>query len=285
MNDTFVAAPAARLPGAVVRGALAKYAAVAALSFRQRIEERAALVGRIMFYFIILLTYSRLWQAVLPLDAAAAPGQHRSASPASYVWYLAVTEWIVLSQPSVWLDIEADIRSGDVAYQLSRPISYAGAKFAEALGDMALRLIVLGATGLSFARLFSGGWPSPEGLWLVVLVGPIASVVILLAHLAIGLMAFWLYDCNSVYLIWQKLMFVLGGLMLPLDIYPDGFRRIAEHTPFAALLFRPGSLMLEPEPALALRLIAELTGWGAFALLVVIWLERQGRRIITVSGG
>jgi ABC-2 type transport system permease protein len=284
MNGAFVA-PAARLPGAGVRGVLVKYAAVAAFSFRQRIEERAALVGRMMFYFIILLTYSRLWQAVLPQDAPSALGQRRSASPASYVWYLAVTEWIVLSQPSVWLDIEADVRSGDVAYQLSRPISYAGARFAEALGDMALRLLVLGATGLVFARLFSGGWPSAEGLWLALWVGPIASVVILLAHLAIGLMAFWLYDCNSVYLIWQKLMFVLGGLMLPLDIYPGWFRRIAEHTPFAALLFRPGSLVLEPDPALALRLIAELSGWGALALLVVVWLERRGRRFITVSGG
>jgi ABC-2 type transport system permease protein len=264
----------------------AKYAAVAALSFRQRLEERSALWGRMMFYFIILLTYSRLWQAVLGEPSAASAHEAPQApSAASYVWYLAVTEWIVLSQPTVWLDIEADVRSGDVAYQLSRPISYAGARLAEAFGDLALRMVVLGGCGLAFARLLSGEWPSGEGLALAVLVGPLASVVLLLAHVAIGLCAFWIHDCNSIYLIWQKLMFVLGGLMLPLDIYPEWFRTIASYTPFATLLFGPGRLVMEANPWLALRLMVELAGWGLLALLVVVQLERKGRQTISLHGG
>jgi ABC-2 type transport system permease protein len=264
-----------------------KYAAVAALAFRQRLEERAALWGRMLFYFIILLTYSRLWQAVLgEPGAASSSGPHGThPSAASYVWYLAVTEWIVLSQPTVWLDIEADVRSGDVAYRLSRPISYAGARLAEAFGDLALRLLVLGACGLAFARWLSGEWPSGAGLGLALLVCPLASVVLLLAHVAIGLCAFWFHDCTSIYLIWQKLMFVLGGLMLPLDIYPAGFRALASYTPFAALLFRPGRLMLEAAPGNALRLVAELIGWGLLGACVVVRLERRARANITLHGG
>jgi ABC-2 type transport system permease protein len=264
-----------------------KYAAVALLSFRQRLEERGALYGRMMFYFIILLTYSRLWQAVLGSpDAMSSSATHGSGqSPASYVWYLTVTEWIVLSQPMIWQDIESDVHSGDLAYQLSRPISYAGARLAEACGDLALRMIVLGACGLTFARLLSGEWPNAEGLMLAALVAPLASLVLLLAHLAIGLSAFWIHDCNSIYLIWQKLMFVLGGLMLPLAIYPDWFRALASYTPFAALLFGPGSLVMAPDPSLALRLLGQLLGWGVLAALVVVGLERKGRRNITLHGG
>jgi ABC-2 type transport system permease protein len=265
---------------------LAKYAAVAALSFRQRLAEPAALWGRMLFYFIILLTYSRLWQAVLG-GAAAEPSQSHAAGPsaANYVWYLVVTEWIVLSQPTIWQDIEADVRSGDVAYQLSRPISYAGARAAEGFGDLLSRLIVLGVCGLVLGRLFSGAWPSAEGLALAALVAPLASVVLSIAHLGIGLSAFWVHDCTSVYLIWQKLMFVLGGLMLPLAIYPDWFRSVASYTPFAALLFGPGRLVMEGDRALALRLTAELSGWGALAVLGVIALERRARRSITLHGG
>jgi ABC-2 type transport system permease protein len=265
----------------------AKYAAIAALSFRERLAEPAALWGRMLFYFIIVLTYSRLWQAVLggADDAGPSPPQAGRPSAASYVWYLAVTEWIVLSQPTIWQDIEADVRSGDVAYQLSRPVSYAGARFAEAFGDLLLRLIVLGACGLVLARLFSGEWPSVQGLALVVLVAPLASVVLSIVHLGIGLSAFWIGDCTSVYLVWQKLMFVLGGLMVPLDVYPDWFREIASYTPFAALLFGPGRLVMEGDLSLALRLTAELSAWGVLAVLGVIALERQGRRSITLHGG
>jgi ABC-2 type transport system permease protein len=265
----------------------AKYGAVALLSFRQRLEERGALYGRMMFYFVILLTYSRLWQAVLGSSdpSGGAPAQGAGQSAASYVWYLAVTEWIVLSQPMTWQDIESDVQSGDVAYQLSRPISYAGARAAEACGDLALRMIVLGACGLAFARLLSGEWPNGQGLLLAALVAPFACVVLMLAHLAIGLSAFWVHDCNSVYLIWQKLMFVLGGLMLPLAIYPDWFRTVASYTPFAALLFGPGRLVMAPDPALAIRLLVQLLGWGALAALIVVGLERKGRRSITLHGG
>jgi ABC-2 type transport system permease protein len=266
---------------------LGKYAAVASLSFRQRLEERAALYGRVIFYFIILLTYSRLWQAVFGDSGGAGSSVpiQGGQNAASYVWYLAVTEWIVLSQPTIWQDIEADVRSGDVAYQLSRPISYAGVRLAEACGDLGLRMLVLGASGLVFARLLSGEWPSTQGLELAVPVAVLASVVLLLAHLAIGLSAFWIDDCTSVYLVWQKLMFVLGGLMLPLAIYPDWFRTFASYTPFAAILFGPGRLVMEPDVWLALRLTLELPGWGALAALVVVGLERRGRRNITLHGG
>ena len=71
-----------------------KYLSIVALSARQRLQERAALWGRILFYFLILLIFSRLWQALLSGEGAA-------ARPASYVWYLAVTEWIMISQPAL----------------------------------------------------------------------------------------------------------------------------------------------------------------------------------------
>jgi ABC-2 type transport system permease protein len=196
---------------------IGKYAAVAALAFRQRLAERAALYGRMMFYVVVLLTFSRLWEAVLGTHPSSEGGE---PSVASYVWYLVVTEWIVLSQPTIWQEIEADVRSGDVAYQLSRPMSYAGTRLAEAVGELSLRWIVLGAQGLIFGRLFSGEWPSAAGLALTVPVAALASVVLLLVHLGIGLSAFWLHDCTSVYLIWQKLMFVIGGLMVPPSILP-----------------------------------------------------------------
>ena len=139
------------LPHRCWRG-LAKYVAIGALSFRQRLDDRAVLVGRTLFYAVILLIYSRLWRAVLGAQGSAALGDSAlGQASGGYVWYLAVTEWIVLAQPGIHLDIEADVRSGDVAYQLSRPLSYVGAKLSAALGELGLRQLVLGAGGLGLA--------------------------------------------------------------------------------------------------------------------------------------
>ena len=48
-----------------------------------------------------------------------------------------------------------------------------------------------------------------------------------LSTAAIGLSAFWIVDTSPVYWIWQKLAFVLGGLLLPLELYPDWLRALA----------------------------------------------------------
>jgi len=269
----------ARSQLAELRLPLQKYLAVAALSLRLRLAERAALWGRIVFYFVILMIYSRLWQAVL----AGGSGLDHGAS--GNVWYLAVTEWIILAQPPIYLAIESDVRNGDIAYLLARPMSYVGSKLAEAAADLVLRLIVLGAAGMTFARFFSGQWPSAEGLLLAAMVGAAASVVQLLSLAAIGLSAFWVHECTGIYLIWQKCNFILGGLMLPLSIYPDWLRTLAGWSPFPALLYGAGSLVMAPDPERALHLLLEIAGWGALGVGVVLGLERRGRRILDIHGG
>jgi ABC-2 type transport system permease protein len=263
--------------------ALGKYLAIARSSFRRRLEERSVLVGRVAFYGVILMVFSKLWQVVFA-------AQERSGSPApsaafgGYVWYLVVTEWIMLSQPSVHMDVQADIQSGDIAHQLSRPMSYVGSKLAEGLGDLALRLLVLGAAGLSFGRLFAESWPNPAELIQAALVGLLSSLLMLLCLLSIGLCAFWMHDCMPVYMVWQKLVFVLGGLMLPLSIYPDWLRSIALASPFAAMLFGPGDLVIGGN-AIAASLARELVAWCVVAVSVALLLERRALRRLVVEGG
>ena len=266
---------------------LGKHLAIARLAARQRLEERAVLWGRVLFYYIILLVFARLWEALLGSEpqGATRAGSRVAGRPSHYIWYLAVTEWIILSQPLLHLEIETDIRAGVVGQTLSRPVSFVSGKLAEAWGEVAVRLIVLGASGLLFARALGAEWPEPSSLVLAALAGVLASVVMTLALAAIGLSAFWVTDTTSVYLIWQKLCFVLGGLMLPLSIYPAWLRSIAEWSPFAALLFGPAELLLGAPPQRVLVCLAQLCGWGALFALVLTALERRTTHIVGTRGG
>ncbi len=81
-------------------------------------------------------------------------------------------------------------------------------------------------------------------LLIVVPFGLAASALVTAWYLGIGLLAFWLQDVAPVYWVWQKLMFVLGGLMLPLELYPVFIQRAAAFTPFPTLLAAPASFML-----------------------------------------
>ncbi len=136
-----------------------KYTAACGIAIRQALSERAALVGRTAFYVLILLVFSRLWAAV------GARIEIPGATMREMVWYLAITEWIVLAQPPIHLKIAEDVRRGDIAYQLPRPISYLGSCFAQAWGDFTLRALALGVTGFAMASWMTGGLPQdPSGL-------------------------------------------------------------------------------------------------------------------------
>lgn len=257
-----------------------RYRAIAATAWRQELAAGASVVGRVAFYAVILLIFSRLWHVVFE------QGGLPERSPAELLWYLALTEWVVLSAPPLHLDIEADARSGDVAYRLPRPISYLGARLAEAAGAMATRLLSLGLAGVGLVLVMAGEWPrEPAGLLLALPLGVLASVVNLLFVAAIGLSALWLHDASPVYWIWQKCAFVLGGLLLPLEIYPEWLRGVASWTPFPALMHGVGSSAFGWNPELALRTGAVLVGWGLVAAVLLAGVYRRGLRALDVGGG
>ncbi len=258
----------------------AKYVAVAQAAARRALAERGVIVGRAIFLGVILFVFSRIWGLL------GARGALAHAQEGDLVWYLGVTEWCVLSLPPVFLAIEADVRSGDIACRLVRPISYVGAQLADALGETALRMAVLAPAAALFAFAIAGGAPSdPRGLALALPLGVLASVLAAASLVAIGLSAFWVVDTSPVFWIWQKLLFVLGGLLLPLDLYPDWLRAAARLSPFPAMVFGPGRHALGFAPAEAAWTALELVAWLGVAGLLLVWLARRARARLTVNGG
>jgi ABC-2 type transport system permease protein len=259
-----------------------KYLAIALASARRALAERGVLAGRVVFLGMILFIFSRVWETVLARGAVTVSG----AGKAELIWYLAVTEWCVLSVPPIFLAIEADVRSGDIACRLVRPVSYLGAQLAEALGETGLRLLILGPAGAAFAFALAGGWPAdPRGLLFALPLGPLSSALAVLSTAAIGLSAFWIVDTSPIYWIWQKLAFVLGGLLLPLELYPDWLRALARFSPFPAMVWGPGRMAFGFAPEIALETLLELVAWSALVGAGLAWLSRRARLRLTVNGG
>jgi ABC-2 type transport system permease protein len=123
-------------------------------------------------------------------------------------------------------------------------------------------------------------------LLAVVPLGLGASALITALHLGIGLLAFWLQDVAPVYWVWQKLMFVLGGLMLPLELYPALVQRAALFTPFPSLLASPASFVLGTSHLVTPgALAATLVLWsGAIAAALSVVL-RLAMSKVTINGG
>jgi len=258
---------------------VAKYAAFAKLGFRQARAEPGELLGRIVFFAMVLGVFSAIWRAV------AETGALPSRNPNEMLWYLAMTEWVVMTAPLIHFPMEEDIRRGDVAYQIARPASWLGSRFAHGLGALAVRAPVLLVVACATAWIYAGPPSSAAGLAAAIVFGLVASAVMTVFHLAIGVVAFWLGDVAPAYWIWQKLLFVLGGLLLPLQFYPELFVRVARLTPFPAFLAGPASLATG-EPLMHAGVLAlTLALWALVGWIIARGAFARAMRQLHVNGG
>jgi ABC-2 type transport system permease protein len=256
-----------------------KYVAFFRAAAAQARRERGELYGRVVFFAVILGVFSSLWHAI------AEAGMPVAAEPGALVWYLAATEWIILSAPPIHIEMQEAIRRGDIVCQLGRPVSYVGAAFAEGLGLLAMRAPPLGLTAYVCAFAFTGRIPPLRVLACVLPFGLAGAALITALYLWIGLLAFWLQDVSPVYWVGQKLLFVLGGLMLPLELYPDVIRRAATFTPFPSVLAGPASFVLQSGGVGSGALARSLTVWACVTALGVTWVSRRAISAMTVNGG
>ncbi len=144
---------------------MSKYLAFAKLGFRQALAEPGELLGRALFFVLILGVFSSVWRAVA--ESGAVTGRQ----PAEMLWYLAVTEWVLMSAPLVQFQMEEDIHRGDVAYQITRPASWLGARLSHGLGALAVRAPLLLVVAFAAAWSVAGPPARPAGLGVAIAIG------------------------------------------------------------------------------------------------------------------
>ena len=148
---------------------------------------------------------------------------------------------------------------------------------------MTAKIAVLAAPGAALAYWLTG--TAPFGLAVVPAAGVsvVAGAANLLAmQVLVGLSTAWLGTARPVFFIAQKLMFVLGGLILPLDAYPAVLVKIAWLTPFPAMLYAPASIALDPTwPHVAAMLAVQAFWLGVAWLAIVTASAAFERRFIT----
>jgi ABC-2 type transport system permease protein len=256
-----------------------KYGAFLRIAAAGARQERAEIYGRGIFFVIVLGVFTSLWNAVREA------GMPIAAEPASLVWYLAITEWILLSMPMMHMEIQESIRRGDIVCQIGRPVSYVGAVVAEGIGALLVRAPLLFVIACVTASILTGHVPPVRVLLTIVPIGLVATALLTAIYVGLGLAAFWLGDASPLWWVSQKLLFVLGGLMMPLSLYPDAIQRAAAFTPFPAILAGPATLALHESVEGLGALMLSLAGWLVVTMVTLQLLFRRATRTLTMNGG
>ena len=76
------------------------------------------------------------------------------------------------------MDIEYELKTGQLAYFLPRPVSYLGSKLVEGLAALLLNMLVLGTVAFAFSYFWTGELPfTPASFSIAIFLGVLGGFV------------------------------------------------------------------------------------------------------------
>ncbi len=260
-----------------------KYLAVARTTTLASLIYDRDLLLRSLFMVVVMGIFVQLWTATY-----AATGQSSIAGfgVRDLIWYMVITEGLVLSVPRIVQTIDAEVRGGDVAYRLTRPYSYPLYHVAGFWGETVVRLPINLLVGGAVA-LLAVGPPAislESALATVVTIAVAISLMGVLAVL-IGLTAFWVEDTLPIDWIYNKFVFTLGGMFLPLDLFPDWLAAVSRVLPFASICYAPARLFVAFSWDAFGSLVLTQAAWLLLSAVVVQFVFSRAVRRVVAHGG
>ena len=262
---------------------VAKYLTVMVVTARSGLAYPFDTFARAGFMAVVIFVFIQLWSAAFQLTGQ---GSVAGYDLPRMIWYLVLTETIIMSCPRVSSEVDQQVKAGDLAYALNRPYNFGLFHYAQYMGKAALTLPLNFLVGGALALVFAGAPVVPGYAWPAIgLAAILAMTLNFVVEFSIGLLGFWFEDTFAFFWIYQKIVFTFGGLFLPLELFPEPLRQIAAVLPFTSISYGPGRLAA----TFALSRFIETLGTQVFWLIAVgllaMLLYRRGVRRINVNGG
>ena len=260
---------------------LRKYAVIARVSLSSAIAYRACLVSQFCFYALFVYVFTNLWRAIYR------EGSVHGYDYAQMVWYLIMTEFVTFAcGTGIFRNMNEEVKSGSIAYQLGRPTHYVWYQFANSMGQVLLNFVGFGALAGILGLILVGPLPTFRLAGLPALALSLALSILLnfFSLMLIGLSAFVLEDNFALFLIYQKASFMLG-MFLPVEFLPAWLQQIAKSLPFSYIYWAPAKLFVDYSQEICRELIPRQGAWAAAAIALTLACYRLSVRRLQVNGG
>jgi ABC-2 type transport system permease protein len=270
----------------------APYLHIATTRFRALLQYRGAALGGLFTQTFFGLVRIMVLSAFYAASAATPPLP--LSSVVAYVW---LGQAVFLLFP--WRldpDIAEPIRSGNIAYELCRPLDLHTVWLARALAmrtaPVLLRLVPMAIVAtLVLPALGLAAWalPPPAGaaalaLWLAAFAGAVLVSAALTALVHVGLL--WTVGGDGVVVLVGTAAVLLGGLIVPLPLFPDWAQPWLLALPFAGILDLPARVYTGALAGTdAAWVLVHQAVWSALLIAAGRLLLARRIRHLAVQGG
>ena len=247
-------------------------------------RRRELVVGALfssMLIAIISATLGFLWIAALP-DGESIRGYDATMM----VWYIAIAEAVVNGvDQRLMVRLGEELRRGDVTVELLRPVTVVWMLVSRELGRSLLRFALSLPACCLVAWWLAGAPPAWWALASLLVTGPLAVLVQMLIVVASSSSALWLGDTTAAWFLLQKLVFLAGGMLLPLEFWPGIAGDVLLVLPWASTAYVPAHLSVSFDAMRLVELAALQAAWVAGLAVITAAAWARGERHLLRGAG
>lgn len=258
------------------------------LRFMMGLQYRAAALAGVFTQFFWGAMNILMYHAFYESDPSAFPMTLEAT--VTYVWL----QQALLALFAAWMiehEIFDDIRSGNVAYELCRPIRVYDMWFARSVANRLSRAALRCAPILLVAAFLPAGYgigapASVRHFVLFLLTGGLGFLVTVAFFMLVYALTFYTISPNGLRILITSVSEFFAGGVIPLPFFPERVRAVFELLPFASMQNVPlriySASMTDAQMG---RAIALQVFWLAALVLAGRWLCAAALRRISVQGG
>ena len=256
------------------------YFTVFKMRLRMELQYRGAMIGGIicqMFFGLILVALYRALYAGKPQSIPI-------ESVATYVWLQQAFFRMMLASDSELVD---KIKSGDIAYDMCRPVDMYGFYYARIMAQSLMRAVPM----LIVAFLLPKGWGISLPASFLELISAIPALLLgLLCVCALEniTVAFTMktLDPRGIQGLLNLLMMTLSGNLFPLTLFPESWQKVITFLPYAQLLDAPIRFYTgEYLPNEAFRIYGIQAFWVVILIALGVYMWNANKKRMVVQGG
>ena len=260
-----------------------KYIPIIKINFQNKLVYFWDLIGNNLFFILIMFVYLMLWKSIYADGNSSIAGITLN----QMIWYLVVTEVITLSRGVIHQEVNREVKSGEIGYLLGKPYNYIFYCFSCFIGDAGVKLLANGALAVVIGLLFVGPL---EGFSLVAF--PFIVISILLGwilnffiYMLLALTAFWTEENSPFFWIYSKLVFTLGGMLLPIELFPIWLQKVSKALPFVYVTYTPARLAVDFSFGAFIKGAGVQLVYLAVFITLTLFVYGKGVRKLNVNGG
>lgn len=204
-----------------------KYIIIFLNQFSVKLSYKFNLIVRLLNNIISILLSVFTWRAIFNSSGSETIGNFSQSQMILYI--VLVNFSIILFSSDSVTRLGHQVRTGKLTMHLLRPYSYLLYNFAEQMGAKLIHFIIY------FVAIFIGILNGFTLLYVVLLI-LLLLVNIIMFFLFVSLISnlgFWLIQMWPMRAIFNACYALLGGLLFPLNLYPEAVYRVIKLNPFA----------------------------------------------------